>query len=590
MVDAILEGFVRFCSERNAFAPSKPELVQIDTRGECSVHSALHVYPLDRGGWLMANARLDNRAELIGKLQIATAQTKDLPDAALVARAYDAWGNDCGAQLLGSWSFAVWQPETKRLTLGRDALGFNSLYYHVSPSGIAFADSMPALLAHADIKRHLNLAALAQLSYGSKRDTSSFYQHIHKVPPASLLIFNDGAPPRRHRYWDPGDIADIRHGSDKEYREAFLETYRSAVASKLHGEGPFGITLSGGLDSGSTAALAVPILAARGQRLTAFTWTPGSATPDVEDGRTPDEMANVQKLAEFTGGIDITQVTGYPISPLQAIRQMLDITEEPGNALAGWAWYYGVLQQAGQSGIETLLTGEGGNFTVSITHMERKRSYWKRHYRRIKTQLMARHNDDPAHARMLIRPDFAQQILQASPHDDPELHDRWRTAPQPLRSLYNIMQSGGLTVSREIARHFGVDLQIPAMDRRLFEYCFAIPPEQYARGGDHRLLIRHAFAGLMPHEQLWDRQRGQLAGNLNQILSEDRDEIMAIIETARASPIAREALDLDWIERLAGEICSGGDSVSLLRGGVLMRGLTYAMFLERFSDAGEGSL
>jgi len=151
------------------------------------------------------------------------------------------------------------------------------------------------------------------------------------------------------------------------------------------------------------------------------------------------------------------------------------------------------------------------------------------------------------------------------------------------------MQSGGLNVSREIARHFGIDLHIPAMDRRLFEFCYGIPPEQYERGSEDRLLIRHAFAGLMPHEQLWDKKRGLLAGNIDQILSQSRDEIMAIIQTARSSPIARDALDLDWIERIAKAICSDDESVSLSSGGILLRGLTYAMFLERFSDVDTGA-
>lgn len=589
MADAILEGMIRYRVGRNEFTPSNSNFDQIDGHGAFHANSTLPVYPLNRGGWLVAIARLDNRADIIGKLQIPTARAKDMADTALLAQAYDIWGTDVGLYLLGSWSFAAWHTQEKRLILARDTLGFNSLYYHLSPGGITFADRMPSLLAHAEIKRHLNLSALAQLSYGAKRDTSSFYQDIHKVPPATILIFNDGAPPRSHRYWDPGDVADIRLGSDDEYREAFVESYRAAVASKLRGDGPFGITLSGGLDSGSTAALAVPILAARGQRLKAFTWTPGGETPHVKDNRTPDEWANVQRLAAFTGGIDATRVSGFPTAPLEALRTMLDITEEPGNALAGWPWYYSVLQQAGQSGIKTLLTGEAGNFTVSLNQMERRRSFWRRHYRRMKERYKAHRSHDPAHIRMLIRPGFAQQILEGSPPADPELHDKWKKAPQPLRSAYNIMQSGGLNVSREIARHFGIDLHIPAMDRRLFEFCYGIPPEQYERGSEDRLLIRHAFAGLMPHEQLWDKKRGLLAGNIDQILSQSRDEIMAIIQTARSSPIAREALDLDWIERIAKAICSDDESVSLSSGGILLRGLTYAMFLERFSDVDTGA-
>ena len=71
-----------------------------------------HPAQLDGRLWIAADARIDAREELIGKLKgkcrTAGALCLSTPDAKLILHAYDVWGEACVEHLLGDFSFALW--------------------------------------------------------------------------------------------------------------------------------------------------------------------------------------------------------------------------------------------------------------------------------------------------------------------------------------------------------------------------------------------------------------------------------------------------------------------------------------------------
>src|ERR1700685_1884422 len=88
---------------------------------------------LDGRLWIVADARIDARAELIGKLngksQTPRAVSLSTPDAELILHAYDHWGEACVEHLLGDFSFAIWDATRQRLFCARDHFGVKLLYY-----------------------------------------------------------------------------------------------------------------------------------------------------------------------------------------------------------------------------------------------------------------------------------------------------------------------------------------------------------------------------------------------------------------------------------------------------------------------------
>ena len=52
---------------------------------------------------IVADARIDNRDELYDRLGIDSAARAATPDSALILRAYQKWGEDCTAHLVGDF-------------------------------------------------------------------------------------------------------------------------------------------------------------------------------------------------------------------------------------------------------------------------------------------------------------------------------------------------------------------------------------------------------------------------------------------------------------------------------------------------------
>ena len=226
---------------------------------------------------------------------------------------------------------AVWDSVARRLFLAQSAFGNTALYYHQSAGAIYFASRLKDLLAMPEVPRRPSLLRVAQiLTSWSTDGTSTGYEGIFRLPPAHTLTVQDGKLSTK-RYWFPENLSPLQLGSDEEYAEAFLEVYGRAVRERLAGDRPVGMTLSGGLDSGSVCALAARALQAQGKRLPVFASVPLHA---VEYGRPRsfhDESPYVAATAAHLGNVDVDYIRAESISPLTAGRELLDLLDEPAH-------------------------------------------------------------------------------------------------------------------------------------------------------------------------------------------------------------------------------------------------------------------
>ena len=83
---------------------------------------------LDGEIWITADARIDGREELIGKLESkVAADLGDVTDVELILRAYNVWGEGCLEHLIGDFAFAIWDQRERRLFCARRTVsGFQS--------------------------------------------------------------------------------------------------------------------------------------------------------------------------------------------------------------------------------------------------------------------------------------------------------------------------------------------------------------------------------------------------------------------------------------------------------------------------------
>ena len=215
---------------------------------------------------ITADARIDNRDELIAALGLSDRPTEKITDSQLILAAYEQWGKKCPEYLLGDFAFAIWDGYQQQLFCARDHFGVKPFYYYYrSNQSFIFASEMKALLCLPEVPRQVNEVRIADFLALMMEDKAiTTYQDLLRLPPAhSILVSQEGI--RLWSYWslDPG--RELRLESDEAYAEAFRDIFTEAVRCRLRTAFPIGSQLSGGLDSSSVTCMAWKLLAQAGK-------------------------------------------------------------------------------------------------------------------------------------------------------------------------------------------------------------------------------------------------------------------------------------------------------------------------------------
>ena len=247
--------------------------------------------------WLTGDIRLDGRRELISKLEKRF--TTEPNDAELLLLAYDAWKENCIDHLIGDFAFAIWDTTIQTLFCGRDHFGVKPFFYARTANSFIFSNTLNTVRLHPFVSDALNETAVADyLVFGLNQDLeTTTFQDIHRLPGGHALSISANSTTRR-RYWTPTtrDTIDTR----RDYVETFQDLLTTATNERLR-TNRVAVSMSGGLDSTSLAALSVDVLREHpGSSITACT--------NVYDNLFEDEERRYSSIAAEFLGIPITQL------------------------------------------------------------------------------------------------------------------------------------------------------------------------------------------------------------------------------------------------------------------------------------------
>src|SRR5262245_5040761 len=79
---------------------------------------------------LSADARIDNRDELIGSLDFVAYGPREVTDSELILAAHEKWGEHCPKRLVGDFAFSIWDRPRQKLFCARDPVGVKPFYYY----------------------------------------------------------------------------------------------------------------------------------------------------------------------------------------------------------------------------------------------------------------------------------------------------------------------------------------------------------------------------------------------------------------------------------------------------------------------------
>ncbi len=576
-----------------------------------SLHEVLPFQSKLGGLVLTADSRLDNRDELFSKLRIPHPERSLMPDSILILKAYERWGTEAPNHLLGDWAFCLWDAKRRQLFVARDHCGMAGLYYYRDDHLFAFASTLNGLFALPSLQLHLNPAAVAQFGPGRGvlGDTSTPYHRIHRLMPGQSMTVSSSKV-EIQTYWSPAESPLVRFRSDRDYLNAFREIYSEAVRCRLRSCRPIGVMLSGGLDSGSIAAIAARELARSDKRLVALTSVPQyEHTKAVSANRCGDELSLVDSIARFAGNVDVAYIKAENANPLNSIERVLGILNYPVHGAANLYWMLALLDTARQHNLGVVLDGWGGNFTVSwngnrsrylLTLLKSWR--WLKYFQELKAWQSAQQATYfktfksqvlkpfiPAPWLKQIQRNRSQRfsVLKKTKADGLS-HYRHSFSPfpteipLPLRSINHSLQKGLSSTYSEIYAAYGLNAGQPAMDKRVLEFCLGLPQDQYTRQGRDRLLIKNVMADLMPTSVLWNDRRGKQAADIVQRIRANRNEIEPALHKLQTSPLANQWLDLPKMNCIFETLQHKLDPTITDETHILLKGLMIGLFLQRF--------
>lgn len=315
-------------------APNQPASVLANERGDI------------RG---VVNGEFYNHQSLLRELRARGHSIADGPDTALLPHLYEERGAAFPEAIDGMFAVALWDQGSRTLVLARDRAGEKPLFIARVPGRFAFASEPGALVALPWVAREPAAGALARyLLHGYFSGSDSAYAALRQLPPGHTLTLSNGVEQLR-RYWRPWDA--LRSGqpsataTDAAARTG--EALAAAVLSRVPGEVPFGVFLSGGVDSGLVATLA-----ARGL---------GHSFPTFSmriDHRGYDESGFARRVAESIGAQHHELVMGAR-EGTEVLHDWAARMDQPlgdPSVLPTWA-----LARLAARHVPVVLTGEGGD-------------------------------------------------------------------------------------------------------------------------------------------------------------------------------------------------------------------------------------
>ena len=219
----------------------------------------LHVVTAADGSFACVDGEVYNLAELRART--------GLPDGGVADVALALWrkeGTAGLARIHGQASLSLWEAPRGRLTLVRDRAGVPPVFFAEHEGALLWASDLQTLLA-LGVERALDPLALdAYLSLGYVPAPWTFIEGIRKIPPAHALI-REGGTITMTPYWAPE--LQPKHKAPRARTVAELRAHvEEGLRRTTETGGPFGVLLSGGVDSSLVVAglhrwLGVPVTA-----------------------------------------------------------------------------------------------------------------------------------------------------------------------------------------------------------------------------------------------------------------------------------------------------------------------------------------
>lgn len=512
------------------------------------------------GAALIANAEIYNYLELRAELGDVPQTTQS--DCEPPLHLYRRDGLGFTEALRGMYAIAIHDPGDGRLVLARDPFGIKPLYYIETETCFAFASEPQALIAVGLVEPELveeRRNELLQLQFTCGRPT--IFRGINRVLPGETLVVRGGRIVERRRRAALPSGGPERYTADDGLAR-LDEALENSVMMHQRSDVPYGLFLSGGIDSSTMLALMSRL---NERPVTAF-------TAGFSGTAVADERAHARILAEAVGA-DFHEVEFDMDDFWTLLPEIAGAMDDPAAdyaILPTWK-----LAREAASDLKVVISGEGGDelFAGYGRYRSALRPWWQ--------------------GGRMMRSRGIVEGLGVLREDNASWRDAMSaaegTAAEPYRSRLQIAQAIDMTdwlpndlltkLDRCLMAH-GMEGRTPFLDPVVANAVFRLPDALKIHKHKGKWLLRRWLDRALPAAQAFERKRGFTVPVGEWILSRGAE----LGPLVAASPAIAEACHPD---RVAALFRSDRKRARLACWVLLFYALWHRCHIQRLQPAGD---
>jgi len=556
----------------------------------------------DQTVWITFNGEIYNHEKLRSWLIERGHRYRSQSDTETIIHLYEEYGSRFVDHLDGDFAVALWDQRAKTLTLARDRIGVKPLYYSVARGRLIFASEIKAILEHPEVRRALDEEALYHyLTFLTTPSPSTLFAGINKLPAGCSLVCDSSGSVTIERYWDAiveQSSPIIAEGEDR-IAEEVRRLLTDSIQKRMMSDVPFGVFLSGGIDSSANVAL-MSQLTSEPVRTFTVGFRDDPAYNEIEEARFiarqygtehHEVMIGQQELLEFLPDLIFHQdepiadpvcVPIYYVSRLarESGTKVIQVGEGSDELFCGYrdyarylrlhdrVWKYATsLPRSVRRGVSSLaqsLLRVHGDGLPSTWHKmapdllrrlaEGEELFWSGafvfdevHKRDLLTsaaldRLTSRHNRNGQSPSTygIVREDVDRLLAKRPDADRLErmiYHELKLRLPELL-----LMRVDKMTMATS------VEARVPFLDHKLVEFAMRIPRELKLKNGRTKHILKRALEGVIP-ERVLNRKKVGFGAPINEWML---DRLGSFVETSlfNSSLRRRDLFDYDFIRRL----------------------------------------
>jgi asparagine synthase (glutamine-hydrolysing) len=495
--------------------------------------------------WIAFNGEIYNHAALRPELEAKGHVYRSHADTETIVHLYEEEGPRCVERLEGMFALAIWDSRKRELFLARDRLGVKPLYYADLPGGFVFGSEIKALLKHPALTPDLDEEAFFHyLTFVCTPAPLTMFKGVRKLAPAERMIVRADGSSTSDIYWSPmsaDTAAEVGSMSETELEARLLELLRGSVEKRMMSDVPFGVFLSGGVDSSTNVALMSEL----------FDEPVRTFSVGFKEHEQYNELEYARTVARRFGTdhheiiIDSDDLEAF-------LPEMIYHQDEP---IADWVCVplHFVSKLARSTGTIVVQIGEGSDelfhgYQGYIDHVRFRRRYWEPFQRVprpvrsgiswMTTAMARRFGRGYMHAELIAdaatgrlpfwggaisyKGEIKDRVL-ANGHGKPDSYKiverLWADAERERPGADLLQKMTYLELKQRLAELLlmrvdkmtmanSVEGREPYLDHHLVEFALALPAEMKVRDGVGKYLLKKAVAGLLPPEITYREKQG----------------------------------------------------------------------------------